>query len=251
MKSTQIEFVIFSLNECNLLAEAAESLRGFGLTVSVFADSRTRPEELEILRDRQIPFRVVDNSAAIPEGMFVPMFKQVKSEWAFLLNVDEWPSPELVESVIREVSQVPDTVNVMGIPRKWLRFSDSGRLEYSRFPMLWKGDYQWRVLRHRNLTYRAVIHTPGFVLDPSASIKLPRGNTIFHFDWIVHSLNTRKRKLRRYFQLSPPSARRFADIYLPENRPWAHFFKGLKNDEVVAIARRLQAASSDGSWVDE
>lgn len=244
----QIEFVVFALNECRLLRSNVEALAKYGLPVNVFLDSRTTQEERGFLISGGVEYRVVENPTSTAEGMFSEMFGQVDSEWLFLINVDEWPSPRLVADAMLAVQSAGAHVNSIGVPRKWVRFSPAGELQVSRLPRMVRGDYQWRILRHRHLVLSAVTHTPGFVRTEASSKKLPRSSTLYHLDWIVHSKEARAKKVLAYGKDSGSPDKRFLDHYLPERREWLHFFKPLDDDLLEEVAVRYLESSDGRGW---
>lgn len=234
-----MEFVLFSLNEARLLAVAARAAQVHGLKVNVFMDSRSSPGELEFLREEGIDYRIAHNSTNFAEGLFEDMFRQVDSEWIFILNVDEWPSPGLVRAALDTVRAAPVGVNCLGAPRRWLRLNRTGNLEYSRFWRMLAGDYQWRIVRHQEVVLNPVVHTPGFFLEPQRIWKLPKKAPLYHLDWVAHSREYRERKLQYYEALRSGYSARFADYYVPERREWIHFFKTIESEPLLTIARDM------------
>jgi hypothetical protein len=247
-----LEIAFYSLNEAHLLAAAVKAASKSGLKVNVFMDSRTASEELQILRDSGIEYRLARNEAgSIPEGIYPDMCRQLECEWVWILNVDEWASPELVESVQEAVRKSPAHVQCFGFARRWVRLMPSGQVQYSRLFSMRRGDYQWRVIRHRSVVFEAVIHTPGFQFDERRAVKLPKSSLLYHFDWIAHSFEARRRKLDLYEKLQNGARKHFADYYLPEQREWLHFFKSVNVPQVTALAREMEGMSSMRSWADE
>jgi hypothetical protein len=215
-------------------------------------DSRTAPEELQILRHSGIEYRLVLNEVgSIPEGIYPDMRRQLECEWVWILNVDEWPSPELEEAVREAVQKAPADVHCFGIARRWVRLKPSGQVQYSRLSSMRRGDYLWRVIRHRIVLFEAVIHTPGFRFDERRAAKLPKSALLYHFDWIAHSFDVRKRKLDLYEKLHNGARRHFANYYLPEQRERLHFFKSVNVPQVIALARQMEGISSARGGSDE
>jgi len=223
-----------------------------GLKVNVFMDSRTASEELQILRDSGIEYRLAVNEVhSFGEGIYRDMCRQLECEWVWVLNTDEWPSPELVEAVQEAVEKAPDEVHYFGMARRWVRLKPSGQVQYSRLFRMLRGDYQWRIIRHRSVVFEAVIHTPGFQFDERRAVKLPKSSLLYHFDWIAHSFEARRRKLDLYEKLHNGAKKKFADYYLPEQREWLHFFKSVNVPQVTALAKEMEGVSSVRSWADE
>jgi hypothetical protein len=177
------------------------------------------------------------------------MLRQVDSDWVFIINADEWPSHSLVRAAVDAITSAPDSINCVGVPRRWLRLNQAGQVQYSR---LWRmrGDYQWRIIRHREVVFNLQVHSPGFFLEPERSLKLPRTAFLYHLDWIVHSRQSRERKLRFYEGLRTGYWARFADYYLPERREWIHFFKTLELEPLSTIAHDMQRLQDDPGWAD-
>jgi hypothetical protein len=253
MSKELIEIAFYSLNEANLVATAVRAASKSALRVNVFMDSRTAPEELQILRDSRIEYRLAHNEApSIPEGIYPDMCRQLECEWVWILNVDEWASPELVEAVQEAVQKAPADVQCFGFARRWVRLKSPGQVQYSRLFRMRRGDYQWRVIRHRSVLFEArTPHTPGFRFDAQRAAKLPKPSLLYHFDWIAHSFDVRKRKLDLYEKLHKGPRNYFADYYLPEQREWLHFFKNVNVTEVTALAREMEGISSVRGWADE
>lgn len=234
------------------MVAAVQAASVHGLIVNVFMDSRTRPEEFEVLRIAGLRYRVARNvEGFVPEGIYPDMCRQLDSEWVWILNSDEWPSFELVRDAKAAVEQAPARVVCFGFARKWVRVGRSGNVEYSRLLRMSKGDYQWRIVRHKAVTFVPRVHSPGFCFDESQAVKLPKPSIVFHFDWVVHSFEMRKRKLEVYEEMRQGSLRRFRDYYLPERREWLHFFTDVNSDWVTAVARRMARATSDRGWPDD
>lgn len=250
MGRPSIEIAIFSREECSLLLANRASLLEFGIPVRVFVDSETSPSEIAILEEAAVDYSIIENPyPSVAEGMLPEIFASVESEWVFIVQVDEWPSRKLVNDALFAVMEAQDHVNAIGVPRKWVRFGGKGQLQYSRLPRLLRGDYQWRIIRHRNVQLLPLIHTPGINLEKGKVMRLGRRSTLYHLDWIVHSEQVRKAKLSRYEELLPGSSTRFADYYLPERREWLHFFRTFSDPELEEVAGKFFESASGGSWV--
>lgn len=244
-----MEFVLFSLNEARLVTLAARAALLHGLKVNVFMDSRSSPDQLDALHEGGIDYRLARNATNFPEGLFPDMFRQVDSEWIFILNADEWPSPELVRAALDTARSAPADVNCLGVPRRWLRFNETGQLQYSRFWRM-RGDYQWRIIRHREVTLNPVVHTPGFFLERQRALRLSRKALLYHLDWVAHSRESRERKLRFYEELGSDYGARFADYYVPERREWIHFFRTIESEPLLTIARDMHLLQGYPGWAD-
>jgi hypothetical protein len=156
-----------------------------------------------------------------------------------------------VEAVQEAVEKAPAEVHYLGMARRWVRLKPSGQVQYSRLFRMRRGDYQYRVFRHRSVVFEAVIHTPAFRFDKRRAVKLPKSALLYHFDWIAHSFDVRKRKLDLYEKLHKGPRNYFADYYLPEQREWLHFFKNVNVPPVTALAREMEGMSSMRGWADE
>ena len=247
---SSLELVLFSLNDGALMAANVEALAQYSLPTRVFLDSRTTSSEREILFRAGIDHQIVENPLGnVAEGMYEGMLAHINSEWVFILNVDEWPSPKLISEAITATRLSPPHIKAFGVPRRWVRFDSHDQLQVSRLPRLLLGDFQWRIFRPKQVELRPVIHTPGFDRTEATSVRLSRSSSLYHFDWIVSSEEVRERKLEYYETQSSRSARRFKDYYLPEKREWLHFFKRLNDERLEGVARAFSEASSGRGWL--
>lgn len=252
MGSPSLVIAIYSLNEAQLAILCSELASSYGIPVQIFMDSRTSREELDFLSEAGVTFRLaVNNTENIPEGIYRDMSRQIASEWLWILNPDEWPSQDLVDIVLASIRKAPKNINAIGFARRWVRFSRYGKLVYSRFPRMLRGDYQWRIIRHKHVVFRPIVHTPGFEFSRDKTLRLPIRHVVYHFDWIVHSLSVRRNKVEFYEGLQVGAKKRFAAYYLPEDREWVHFFRRLRRQEVTHVARRMQSLASDRGWADQ
>ena len=239
-----------SLNEVDLLLSVVSQCNKIGQWVHVFMDSRTDELELMKLDRADIKYSLVKNEYEIPEGIHEIVCKEIGTEWVWILNGDEIPSPESLASAHALVQEAAPQLQCIGFPRLWLRRTEKGEPEVSRARFM-RLDYQWRIIRVKNVTFIPVVHTPGFVVDHRFSLKMPKTAVVYHLDWIAHSYELRQRKLKRYESIAPGAAKYFTKWYLPELNERKHRFKKVDDKLVIEFVEAVHKTASSTGWVDK
>lgn len=248
-----LRIVLFARGEAPIVTTAYRLVSSYGLPVDVFIDHRTGTDQLGLLAQNGVPYRIARNPEVfVAEGIMPDISRQVEDEWIWVLNADEWPSPGLVDSVLRAVHGASEdpSIKVVALPRRWVALGKDGRAVHSRHWRLARGDYQYRVFRHKEVKFRPQVHTSGFYFQTSEAIRLPKTAWLYHFDWVVHSFEARQRKLSRYESLVPGVQRRLKAYYLPELATWSHRFQREHGEEVQEAAKAFGAVASESTWAD-
>jgi hypothetical protein len=239
-----------SLNEVDLLLSVVGECNKIGQEVHVFMDSRTEELEFIKLENAHVEYSVVKNEYEIPEGIHEIVCNEIGTEWVWNLNGDEIPSPESLASAHALVKVAPPQIQCIGFPRRWLRRTEKGDAEVSRARFMGL-DYQWRIIRTKNVTFKPVVHTPGFVVDHRFALKMPPAAVVYHLDWIAHSFELRQRKVNRYESIAPGAAKYFTKWYLPELNERKHRFKKVDDKLVIEFVEAVHKKASSTGWVDK
>lgn len=238
-----------TLNESSHIVPVFRYLDAIGCRARLFVDSRTDPKEVDVFRESGVDFVFVDNEHGYVEGIYGKIAGMCDEEWVLILNGDEIPTRSMLDATRRLIERVDDTINCLSFPRRWVRWSHRGELQQSFAPFI-GDDYQYRIIRHRNVVFRPVIHTCGFDLDYRHVRLLPREYPIYHFDWIVHSKPLREKKLSYYNKVLPGAGAQFAKWYLPEDCLPEHHMQSVLDQDVIDFASSFGRADDVG-WVDQ
>lgn len=248
-RKSNLSVCYFTLNEVDLLLSVISPMAELGCIPQIFLDSCTNPSELAKVRNSGFDYQVLVNpKPGIPEAMHEQVARSIQTEWVWILNTDELLTQEGVACVTQATQDAPEDIVCMGFPRVWLYMDKDQNVLRSRARFIGE-DTQWRIFRPDRVSYTSDVHTPGFELPDNGKMALGREATVYHVDWLVHSEQMRRQKLRYYELHAPGSARRFRKWYLPENRRWVHRMRDEPNEWVSSVARGIAGRGHSKSWV--
>ncbi|MBM0203757.1 hypothetical protein JNW90_12020 [Micromonospora sp. STR1s_5] len=238
-----------AMNDADLMIEVARYLRTIGAEAQLFLDSRSDPAQAALLQAKGVAFEYVDNEHGFVEGVYGKIAARTDEEWLLILTSDEIPTRATLAATERLTRSVPQHINSIGFPRRWVLRSETGRFFTSRAAFI-GDDPQWRVIRHRNVEFHPVVHTPGYQFDEQRSCLLEPEAAVYHLDWVVHSRELRERKLRYYDRMIPGAAEGFKKWYLPEDYPDDHAMEPLTDPGVLDFAERSARLRTSQGWSD-
>lgn len=196
-----------------LLAIAYAYYKRLGITVRVFLDDQSSQSSLEYLEARDIPFDLVVN----PKDYVEPLYKEVSAlldtQWMLIITNDELLNVHSLIEISLRVHLNRD-IDCFGISRAWIMLHE-GMACVARADFMGP-DYQYRLIRHRNVTFHDQIHTPGFDV-PEKTAFLTEASCLYHFDWILRSRDHRQSKLDFYETKLPGASDTYRKWYLPED----------------------------------
>jgi len=194
--------------------------RGLGLEPLYICDSRSQDctrAVLESMSAEAIEFHPYGDYAEA--GMIEFAARQAGTHWVLRLDDDEFPSKALVHWLSTEGVRSP--MQALNCSRRDV-FRRRGRYVYSRhanrYSKIETPDYlapHIRFFKPDRVKYNNLLHSPGFA-RPVIEGLAPEQAFFVHCNCLVHSPNERLDKLRRYEQIQPNSAWKYADEYLPE-----------------------------------
>lgn len=245
-----VEIAYISLNEAGLLVEAVAATRAMGWDPLVFLDSRTERSERAILKRAGIIATVLNNNHGFVEGLYGAIAEHIEADWVWILTADEVPSVGLMAAATQAVEEAGPAITSIGFARKWVFRDDVGEFWVSRAEFI-GSDPQWRIIRHREVEFSPIIHTPGYLIPQGSAAGIPAENAAYHLDWVAHSRELRERKLAYYEKLLPGANETFLHWYLPERNPLEHHFEPLADPDVLEFARACFRLQADVGWTDK
>lgn len=213
-----VELIVAVCDAAGWLARVAGYYHSLGLDPLYVVDGRSADGSLDVLRRRRARVRVHSGSFPRVESLMAGLIPTIDREWVLRMDDDEVPSRGLLAWLHANVAR--RDFDVAALPRLWLRRRADGRLLGTRCTLAgreWGPDRQHRLFRPRAVAPYEAIHTPGF--DPVNAIDAPGGAAFYHLDWLVRGREARAAKIARYEAQQPGMGHRFAEYYLPEDRP--------------------------------
>ena len=216
MISKPYRIVYAAMNDADLMVEVFRHLATIGVDADLAFDRRSKPEEAAILQAAGIPFEFIDNEHGFVEGVYGKIAARTREEWVFILTSDEIPTRAGLAAIEQAIESAPSHVNSLGFARQWVIQAEDGAFCTSQAAFM-GFDHQWRIIRHRDVNFRPVVHTPGYDLEDERRQCLDAAAAVYHFDWVVHSRQLRERKLTYYDGILPGAVEIFRKWYLPED----------------------------------
>ncbi|MCJ2143453.1 hypothetical protein [Methylobacterium sp. E-066] len=215
----------------------------------LYLDDRTDAQEIEALNAAEIDFTFLNNDHDFVEGLYGKVAANTSNEWLLILTSDEIPTTEMLIATAELIDGLSKDVNCAAFARRWVYREPGGDLKHSTAPFI-GDDYQPRLIRHKDVFFRPIVHTGGFDIDPQRQKMIPREFPVYHFDWLVHSKSLRQRKLAFYDRILPGAAQSFAKWYLPENCLQEHAMQSVSEKDVIDFSNTLDT-EDHGAWVDK
>ena len=220
------------------VAAALAPLAGLEAALVLAVDDRVRRGWIDGYR------HVADRVITVPfPGNFARMYawmrEQCAGRWILQLDLDEIPSPGLVDEV-RATLAAGDVTHAW-VPRRWL-YPD-GRRWLAQWP--WRPDYSLRLLRNDPalLRFPALLHCTVRALGPCRHLRAP----IYHADLLLNDVAARERKQDEYEREMPGFVIDGVSLnevyYLPERRADLRTAPVPPGD-AVAVAAFLEAGSA-------
>jgi glycosyltransferase involved in cell wall biosynthesis len=205
--------VLVSKDNPELVAIAYDYFKRLGVTLRVFLDDESTEQTKAALESRGIPFALVRNPIqGSPEAGRERAAAACDTEWVLFIDNDELVNSRcLLEVSLRVLFD--DEVGCYGIPRSWV-LQREGRLYVGETDFI-GDDYQYRLVKHREVRFHNELHTHGFDLPPRVE-HLNAPSRFYHFDWAVRSEDDRRRKVDYYAELLPGTREAAIRYYLPE-----------------------------------
>jgi hypothetical protein len=212
---SEVAIVYVSRDDPELIAVAYGYYRRLGITIRVFLDGESSERTDAYLEERGISFtRVRRPEAGDAVGPILgPVAAMTDTEWFLRMDNDELLNlHSLVELSI--LARFDNENDCFGIRRSWV-LEQEGAMHVGDSDFL-GDDYQWRLVRHRRVTFHGRVHTPGFDVPPGRNAVLTPASRLYHFDWVVRSLAYRQRKVDFYEDQLPGTRELLVRYYLPE-----------------------------------
>lgn len=232
----RVSVAYISLDEPDMLITAHEYYMRLGVTISVFLDDRSSPSTVTQLEAVGLTPTLVTNTRPYVEGLYREVATNTQTEWLWIMTNDELLNVSaLLEASLRTLRKnVPDCI---ATARRWVARQRS-ELAVGLSDVIGP-DYQYRLIRHSNLHFTAELHTAGFVLPTRVSyMTLP--SCIYHFDWVIRTLDQREAKLAFYETHMRGATERYEKWYLPERFPEAYRWEPLADKSVSRSAAHYQ-----------
>jgi len=211
-------------DDIDLLKVIDTYYRAIGVKIQFFMDDQSTPASLEELQKSGIHFSLVTNRKNYVEPLYAEVAKQVSTDWLLIATSDELLNPAAIAEAWWRVHK-GTSASCFGISRTWV-IEQEERL-YGGAADFIGPDFQFRLIEQANVTFHDKIHTPGFdargqteYLDPLCQL--------YHFDWVVRSVEARRAKLAFYEQEMPGATDRYSRWYLPEMYLDEYTFEPLK-----------------------
>jgi len=219
------------LDEPALIEIADAYYRRLGVQITAFLDDRTSAENVNRLQNRGIKVFMVPNSQDYAEGLYAGIAALIATDWLLLMTNDELLSLTCLLDVSTSTRRRSATTCI-AMPRRWLMPTDDFVM-VAEAPFM-NLDYQFRLVRPKEVHFHDQIHTPGFDV-PSGRRLLGAESCIYHFDWVLRSPRLRKLKLAFYETKMPGAQELYTKWYLPEEHPEDFTFAELTDPAVAGV----------------
>ena len=194
-----IDVVVPVCNAARWINAICDGYDGLRLRPLFIVEARSSDDSLAILLGRNARAFTAQGEMPDVESLLSGIIPYFSSSWILRLDDDELPSSAMLRWVAGNVShlQAPS----VAFPRYSIYRNGNGGL--GDFGLRgdggpWKTNYQYRLFRPSDVAPKDTLHSPGF----DASFELaPDEARIYHFDWIVHTYDERRRKTERYEEL--------------------------------------------------
>jgi len=248
----RVTVVIPTRNSSGWICRLNSYYRQLSVPVTYFVDERSEDNTLAILGKIGANTIPIVGDQDVVESFIFKLSDHVNTPWILRLDDDECPSRKLIEWVGMKIDQL--TGNVVSLPRKWIRFTAPGRLEFlGNRSWDWEDstdgeDRQYRLYRKDEVRYSTEIHTPGFEVD--YAIESPSDAVIFHLDWIVRTRAERLAKMAQYDSVATDAGIKNARFYLPEDViDWD--YRGMVSDpDVLELADGIRRSLRSHRLID-
>ena len=245
----KLDIVYVSFNEAPLIVEIISQIQSDGYFPKLFMDDRTDRDELNFLDEHNLTYELVHNPLTYVEGLYEVICKNLQAEWVLILTGDEYPTPQFLKKIEKRLKNPNPNIVAYGFVRRWVFRESNGKYVFSRAKFMGK-DRQWRIVRHRSVDFHARIHTPGFDIPKGMKGKKLGWRTgVIHFDWVVHSLELRLKKLEFYGTQMSNVKDRFQKWYLPEQNVGEYRFVPLKDVDLISLSERLNLLQENKGWI--
>lgn len=209
----RVTVAILTKGEFERVTSIARFLRRCGVRPTLFVNVHTDAREKERYAASGHKVILLNNEFQFIEPIVEQASAHVQTEFMWFLSNDEIPSP----AAIRQVATTIDNrgpVRGIGVARRWLlHVDDSVRIGIT--PII-GADYQWRIFPPAEVQFTDELGTPGHAVPES---RLALDDPIYHLDWLLNSLDERKRKLRHYNDMKPGQWEHEWQYFLPEEVP--------------------------------
>ena len=211
------DLVIPTRDSGAFIAAFLKAYRKLGIEPLYIVDARSVDDTRDVLHALGARVQSYEPLADFAEaGMIEFSAKAACADWIWRLDDDEFPSRALVDWVERAEVLAP----VVGVCRREVHHFE-GRFVYSRWPTRLNDgdenavDYQYRIFKRDAVRFLQQIHTPGIEIPPDAQ-KIPSDAFMIHLNCILHDVEHRLTKVRKYAQHNEELSWSVIDESLPE-----------------------------------
>ena len=154
------------------------------------------------------------------------------------MDDDEVPTPAMM-TLLKDLIPRLDPHHLVGF-RRFQCTVRNGRFAASQKHSL-EEHRQWRLFQPTLASFTERGHTPGFETPEQFRVPAPDEASMIHFDWVVHSLEERQRKILRYDAHTPGHGSDWRAYYLADTlESFEADLVDLPVPELKNLASRLQ-----------
>jgi glycosyltransferase involved in cell wall biosynthesis len=232
--ANELSVVLPTINSAGYIDIILKHYRALNIPAIVFVDNKTSDKTRAIVEQFAERVILISNPSTRVGGMIERMSTICRTSWVLRIDDDELPSRNMMDFIYCALSGTD--YDVIGFRRYQCAVSGTGKF-------LYHSQYthpQWRLYKPARVKFTGKGHTPGFDYEQNRSLLAPPEALMIHLDWIVHPLDERRAKVKRYDAHTPNDGTTWRHYYLAdEDADYRKYLLPLPSSDFDHVGRAL------------